>query len=209
MNRKSIRQLGKPALEIIEEAVHLLRMAPVRILAAYYIGALPFVLGFLYFWADMSRPAFAYSHCAEAALGVSVLFLWMKCWQAVFACNLKAHVCGEPPPRWTLRRTIRLAFVQTVIQPSLLFVMPFAMLVVLPMGWDHAFYHSVTAIGDGETADAKTVFKRSWQQSMLWQRQNHITLCILSLLGVFAYTKDSPDESGGRFSHSPCPINYP
>jgi len=123
----------------------------------------------------------------RAALGVSVLFLWMKCWQTVFACTLKAHVCGEPPPRWTLRRINRLAFVQTVIQPSLLFVMPFAMLVVLPIGWVHALYHSVTVIGDGETASAKTVFKTSWQQSMLWQRQNHIALSIVSLLGLFVF----------------------
>src|ERR1019366_9370994 len=34
---------------------------------AYYTGSLPFVLGFLFFWADMSQSAFAYDHCAPAA----------------------------------------------------------------------------------------------------------------------------------------------
>ena len=37
---------------LVEEAVVLLRRQPLA-LARYYIGALPFVLGFLFFWADM------------------------------------------------------------------------------------------------------------------------------------------------------------
>ena len=45
------------AIRIIEEAVHLLRSAPGSLLAGYYIGSAPFVLGLMYFWADMSRSA--------------------------------------------------------------------------------------------------------------------------------------------------------
>ena len=65
------RKQGRPALDLIEEAVHLLRTAPAGALAAYYLGALPFVLGLLFFWADMSTSAFARRHVAEAALGKS------------------------------------------------------------------------------------------------------------------------------------------
>jgi len=36
---------GKPALELLEEAVHLLRSMPVAVLCLYLIGALPFLLG--------------------------------------------------------------------------------------------------------------------------------------------------------------------
>jgi hypothetical protein len=50
---------GKPALEILEEAVHSLRSTPAAVLCLYFTGALPFVLGYLYFWADMSAGAFA------------------------------------------------------------------------------------------------------------------------------------------------------
>lgn len=38
---------GMPALDLIEEAVHLLRTAPLSYLAAYYVGALPFMLALL------------------------------------------------------------------------------------------------------------------------------------------------------------------
>ncbi len=62
---------GKSALELAEEAFHLLRQAPARVLAFYAIGAVPFVLGFLYFWADLSRSAYAADHAVAAALGVS------------------------------------------------------------------------------------------------------------------------------------------
>ena len=69
---------GIGALQLIEEAVHLLRRAPARHLAAYYVGSLPFTLALLYFWADMSRSAYANRHCAAAALGLSLAFIWMS-----------------------------------------------------------------------------------------------------------------------------------
>ena len=75
---------GRGALDLIDEAVHLLRRAPAGLLAVYYVGAMPFVLGLLYFWADMSRSAFAEKHLAASALGLAGLFIWMKCCQSVF-----------------------------------------------------------------------------------------------------------------------------
>ena len=98
------RQPGPGAIELIEEAIHLLRAAPAATLATYYLGTLPFILGLLYFWADMGRSPFAFEHQAEAALGVAALFLWMKFWQAVFAANLRARMVGEPPPPLTFSR---------------------------------------------------------------------------------------------------------
>ncbi|MBN2307800.1 MAG: hypothetical protein JXR94_02445, partial [Candidatus Hydrogenedentes bacterium] len=99
---------GPGALALMEEAVHLLRRAPARTLAMYYVGASPFVLGILYFWADMGQGAFARTRCAGASLGVALLFLWMKAWQAAFARELWAQRSETPPPRWTLRRAGRL-----------------------------------------------------------------------------------------------------
>ncbi len=82
MKNKSF-QTDKPALELIEEAINLIRCSPGNILSTYYIGSLPFMLGLLYFWADMSRGGSAPEHVVEASLGMAFLFLWMKCWQAV------------------------------------------------------------------------------------------------------------------------------
>src|SRR5689334_19884940 len=98
------RHPAKPAVELIEEAIHLIRGAPLSTVATYYLGTLPFVLGLLYFWTDMSRSPFAAKHLAEAAFGMAGLFIWMKFWQGVFACNLRARLTGDPHPALTVRR---------------------------------------------------------------------------------------------------------
>ncbi len=67
MKREQMLQ-GKGPFEMIEEAVHLLRSAPASLLCAYYLGTLPFALGLLYFWADMSRGSFAERRLPVAAL---------------------------------------------------------------------------------------------------------------------------------------------
>src|SRR6185369_11752656 len=90
------RQRGKNGIGLIEEATHLLRLAPAGAWASYYLGSLPFLLGLLYFWADMSRSPFAYQHLVGEAFGMSLLFIWMKCWQTVFARRLRAHLAREP-----------------------------------------------------------------------------------------------------------------
>jgi len=55
MKRTQRRQQGRGGLDLMEEATHVLRAAPAGTLAIYYLGAIPFVLGLLFFWADMSR----------------------------------------------------------------------------------------------------------------------------------------------------------
>ena len=89
-----MKRPAKSAVELYEQAVFLLRRAPASTLAAYYAGSIPFVLGFLFFWADMSQSAFAYDHCAPAALAVALLFLWMMYWQALFVRRLHAELSG-------------------------------------------------------------------------------------------------------------------
>lgn len=178
---------GRGAIEIIEEAVHLLRLSPASLLATYYIGSLPFILGLLLFWTDMSRSAFAGKHCGAASFGLAMLFVWMKCWQAVFALQLRANISGEQAPHWTLGRIARLAVAQTVIQPSRFFVLPFAMLMALPFGWIYAFYQNVSAQGEGESYGVRVIVKRSWQQARLWPRQNHILLAMFFIFGVFIF----------------------
>src|ERR1051326_8497020 len=79
------RQTSRSALDLIEQSIHLLRTVPGGTFAFYYLGTLPFILGLLYFWTDMARSPFAAQHLTGAALGMSILFLWMKCFQAMFA----------------------------------------------------------------------------------------------------------------------------
>ena len=145
--KPSSREPGEGLFDLIEEAVHLLRCAPLSLHAAYAVGALPFVLAFLYFWADMSRGAFAREHAALGAVGMGLLFWWMKCWQAVFAAAVRAQITGRAAAPWTLRRAGHLALTQLALQPSGLFAVPLAMVTIFPFAWVYGFYQNLTAAG--------------------------------------------------------------
>ncbi len=186
MRRKKSRQ-AKGAIEIIEEAVHLLRLSPAGLLGSYYIGTLPFILALLYFWADMSRKALAEEYCAVASLGLALLFVWMKCWHAVFVHKIRARITRQTAPHWSLGRIARLSSTQSTIQASGLFLLPITLFLTVPFGWFYAFYQNVSAQDEGINNSVKTLFNKSWQQARLWPGQNHILLLVFSLFGIFVF----------------------
>ena len=181
------RQAGKDGLELIEEAIHLLRAAPASLLARYYLGALPFVLGLLYYWADMSRSPFAYQHIVGAALGLAALFCWMKFWQAVFTRRLRAALANGPQPRLNFIRCTRILITQVALQPSGLLLLPLSAVLTVPYGWVYAFYQNLTTLADGESAELTPLVRRAWRQAALWAGQNHAVLGILSGFGFCVF----------------------
>ncbi len=185
MNKHSDPVLG--SLDLLEEAVHLLRQAPLYILSIYFIGTFPFLLGFLYFWADMSRGPFAHRHVAEAALGVSILYIWLKCWQSAFCAQLHSHLLGQRPEKYTLSGVLRLITVQTILQPYSLFVLPFAFLILLPFGWTFAFFQNLLIVGNGRNMDLRDILKTGWRLALLWPAQNHRILLTLSLFTLIVF----------------------
>jgi hypothetical protein len=179
--KKKSAQSGRPALDLIEDAVHLLRTSPSRVLVAYYVGAIPFVLGLLYFWADMSCGAFAQRRCPASALGMVLLFVWLKCWQSIFTSALRARLAAAVEPEWNLARVARLVLMQGLAQPSRLLVLPAAFIVTIPFGWVLAFYENVTVLGDGVESGVREVLQRASAQARLWPKQNHLLLALLAL----------------------------
>ncbi len=139
------KKYPKSAIRIIEEAVHLLRTTPGVLLAGYYLGSVPFVLGLLYFWADMSRSAHANEYSAAAALGLAFLFVWMKFWQTVFARRVQAQISGDLQTCWSLRQIASITATQSLIQATRFIVIPVAGLLVIPFGFCYAFYQNATA----------------------------------------------------------------
>lgn len=180
---KKNRSGERPAIDLVEEAVHLLRSAPIAAWAWYLIGVIPFLLALLYFWTDMSWSPEARSACAIEAAGVAIAFVWMEWMQALFARALRQHLrIGTAPP---LRRgELWLLLVsQAAIQPSKLFVLPIAAIATLPFGWVHAFYESVTANFAGEE-NFRQLWGKAWRQARLWPRQNHFALALVFLFYV-------------------------
>ncbi len=187
MKRKNRDRGGKSAVDILEEATHLLR-ANVLLLAPYYLGSLPFILGLLYFWTDMSTGADAWRRCSEASWGLALLFIWMKTWQSLYADRLLERIRGETSSAWGVRRMMRAAAIQTAIQPWGILILPIAFIVMLPFPQAFAFFQNASLMGSGNEGNLRAVVQRSWRQASLWPMQNTLILWLTSpfLLGLAA-----------------------
>jgi uncharacterized membrane protein len=187
MKRVPRRQQGKGGLELIEEAVHLLRTAPLGAFSCYYLGSLPFVLGLLYFWADMSRNPFADERLAQASLVLAGLFLWMKTWQAAFARRLRAVISMSPAAKWSFARCRRMVLAQCALQPWGLFLLPLSLVAIVPFAWVYAFFQNLTAQDEGEALSFRALVEKSARQAFLWPAQNHLVLGVLAAFGFLVF----------------------
>jgi hypothetical protein len=185
MKKRGTRIRGLGPLEIIEEAVHLLRRSPPGVLAAYYAGTVPFVLGFLFFWAEMSRSALAPERCGTWAIVLALLFCWMKFWQAVYARLLEAQRTGQGT-EWSSGRLARIALVQSIVQPWGLFLIPLSVVPILVV-WVYPFFQNVTVLGNGESARAVPVIRKAARHSAAWGEQNVLMLSLFFLFGLVLF----------------------
>lgn len=180
----------KPALDMVEDSMALVRRCPPQVALLYYTGAAPFILGLLYFWTDMSRGAFAGERLVESSLLLTIGYLWCKCWQSLFAAHLMALACHRSLPRWTWQKLWRIVMTQTAIQPTGLFVQPLAALITLPVGVACAFYHNATVLvldGMGEALDGAALRREALAQARRWPAQNHLGLAVLSFFGLAVF----------------------
>ncbi|MBE0502156.1 MAG: hypothetical protein IBX47_12035 [Desulfuromonadales bacterium] len=168
------------SIDLLEEATHLLRRAPLAAWVAYYLCAVPFVLGTLFFVADMSRGAHAWEHLSEAALGMALLFALMKVGQALF-CDRLLHHLNDAPIGSIWIRLPRIFFAQLALQPFGLFLLPVAALLTLPFGWCFALFQNFAVVGQGRESLRREI-ATAWHQAQAWPGQNHLTL---GLLGFF------------------------
>ena len=186
MKRRIVHE-GPGALDLIEEAVHLLRLAPAAAWATFHVGAVPFAVGLLFFWSDMSRGAMAFTRCGAEALGLAALYLWMRTWQARFGARLRAQAAGRTAPAWTARDWLAAAGMQLRTSVWSWLLLPPSALAILPMAWTYAFHQNLVAVSDRPAEDAEGAAGRAWALARLWPHQNHYALSLLFLFGVFVW----------------------
>ena len=187
MKRRDLQRSGQPASDLLEDAVRLLRRAPLSAWLAYFIGTVPGMLGALYFYFDMGHSADAEARLAGASVALATAWLWMKCWQAVFCCRLRAELLLLDPPTWTTRRVARLVVAQIALQPLGLIVRPLVLVLTLPYVWVATFFQNVTVLGDGEDDGVWALFRRSFAQCLLWPLQAHFAASLLLAFGFFVW----------------------
>ncbi len=177
--------LGLNALDLAEQAVDLLRRRATVALADYYLGTLPFILGLLYFWSDMSRNPYADWYCAPAAAGVALLFIWMKVWQVRYCRRLWCALNDMPMDAQPKGQVGAIVARQSLIQASAMVVLPLAALIVLPLAWAYAFYQNALIVEGTESRGLKELYREALAQTWLWPGQNHLLLTIFSGLALF------------------------
>lgn len=177
----------KSAIVIVEEALHLLRSSPIRLLTSFYLGSIPFVLGLLYFWADMSRSAKAHEYNTVAALGLTILFVWMKYWHFVFALRVRMLLTGNAEYTWSMSRVASIVATQTLIHSTRFFIMPIAALMVVPFGFCYAFFQNASAHVNADDQSIKSTITWAWRQAKIWPRQNHLLIGIFWIFGFAVF----------------------
>jgi len=177
---------GRGAIDILEEAVHLLRRAPIDVHLLWAVGALPYGLGIVWFTAEMSWSSFAAERLIEASLGLALLFAWKQIWEAVFCARVQAILTGAVEP-WSRPRILRLAAVQMAIQPWSLLVIPIAGLLIVPFATTIAFFRNVSVYAGSGSVHAVRLAR---EQCVVETKQNwmlHALLGLLTLLLVLNY----------------------
>lgn len=186
VNKKPGFDTGRKGLDLFDESIHLLRQTPSSLLV-YYTGTVPFVVGFLFFWADMCHGALAKERLASTAFITAILYAWMKTWHAVYTAVLFDFITGERS-KWTPGRFIRTGMLQTALQPPALFLLPLAVLAVVPTAWVYAFFNTLTVTGNRPDSTLISTIANSGRFTVAEPRKNHLLVICLSFAGLLLLT---------------------
>lgn len=182
-NRK--RDMGDfpSALDMIEEAIHLLRRLPMSAWAAYLVGTGPFMIAFLYFWNDMSYSGLAAEHLLPDSLTLVILFVWMRFWQVCFARGMWATLRNQPLPPIPAKMNGRILMLQLQWQTTALFAFPILLLITIPFARGYGFFQNMlmlSAICDEESSE--TITARAYRLAGVWTTQAWTLLLLFFFL---------------------------
>ena len=179
------------SIELMEQAVGLLRQASFSTLLCHWLGSAPLALALLVIRYQVARPRVPASTAALYALLLTLLLIWMNCWRAVFAGRLRRQLSGAADSPWsvpwTARRVFRLMAVQAYFGATKLFIVPLAALIMFTFADTVAFYRIATVLADDDAnadADPLRMRSRARQLAAFASGQNWTILAILLLLQV-------------------------
>ncbi|HEV1287140.1 MAG TPA: hypothetical protein VNU44_17605, partial [Bryobacteraceae bacterium] len=164
----------RSSIDILEEAVNLLRSCPLETSLTYLIGAAPLTLAFLFFLADMNRSPYAFEHLPWASLALAILYIWKNSWQAIFMAKLYNLLSpSEAEPHNPMQAIVTQATMQ-----------PLGLLIPLPFPWITAFFRNVALYSALGRRDALSAARR---QSVYATSQNWGVLLIVALGSVLLF----------------------
>jgi Domain of unknown function (DUF4129) len=176
-------------IDLIEEAIHLLRRAPIETYAFFLVGITPFVLCFFRFCSEMGYSKFAENDLPGFASALAFSYLWMKALQYLACRQLVAVYTRDPSSPLTFGRILRSCVHQAAIHPFGLIAKPmaalaaipgfltFVPLLMLPASIIFSFFQNASILITGERGD----FAKCWHLSVTGGR----TAASLLLLSLF------------------------
>jgi hypothetical protein len=175
------------ALDLLEDAVHALRQAPLATLLCHWTGSIPFALALALFWVDITRHDATDTRSIIDAFALALVLVWMNCWRAVFAGRLRRQLSGTVDPPWSRRRLWRLVTAQAFLGGTKLAVLPLATAALFPLVGTVAFYRNATAMADRDDLELPTLVTKARKLAALDQAQNWLLILILALLYLVAF----------------------
>jgi len=187
--RKRRRRTERTSLQILEESFHLVRRTDPKNLLVLYAGMVPFVLGLLYFTADMTRPGRDTTGPGGIALVMAALYFAMRACQAAFCARLWSELQpGRPRASAGAGfRSLAALFLIQSIQVPLLAVAAFF---VIPLPWALATLQNATALSlasPGARPGLRELAGRSLRYSHEDWPQNHGVLLVFAFVALFTW----------------------
>ena len=176
--RKSL-QSGSQTMNALEDAVHLLRSAPLSTLLCHWTGSAPFTLAAMLFWNDVTQYRPSNAACVADSLALAVLLTWMNCWRAVFAGKLRAQLGGAPAAGSSVWR---MAGCQSLLGASKLIALPVSVLIVFPLASTVAFYRYAAVLSCRADLRFGQVIARASKLAGIDPRQSWAVLPAVALL---------------------------
>lgn len=164
------------AIALLEEVFQTAKRLPLVAWGMYYGATFPFMLAFLYFWADMSNDAFAADRLALGAVLLGALFIVAKTGHVLFTRQVMAYATGEvEQPRLRLAQVL---MNQTIFHCTGLMVLPLCLLMIVPFGWAYSVYQNVTVLDDGRKR-LRDLFADARQQAGVNRMQCNVMLWLI------------------------------
>jgi hypothetical protein len=140
-------------IDLLEEAIHLLRRTSAITYAYYIVGVTPFALLFFQLLADASYHRYLVEHVSDSVIRLVIAYSWMKGFQALACQHLLASYSGEPVRQRRLLELLKLWSAQCAIQPWGILVKPMAFIVMVPSPFVDAFFQTASVVITGQRGD--------------------------------------------------------
>lgn len=176
---KSKRAPGeRGALQLIEEALHLLRAVPLHAWVSYLFTTAAWVLGLLFFWAYTTWFMPSGETLAWLSLMLALLYLVLKIGQAEFCDHLHSTRIGIPLRRFGIGARWKLLLGQSGLHGFGLLLLPPALLIGAPLGWLLAWTHASSALAARSPREGLS--RAALREAGRWPIQNHVGLAAIA-----------------------------